>query len=361
MSFRRGILKAWEGNPAAPTWSVALTKGLGPMGNLYGAAMAHRRRRYETEKAGVSKIPVPVISIGNIALGGTGKTPTVAWLVEKLILKGRKPAVVSRGYGGRPKDVMVVGDGKGSLMAAPPAADEAAMLARRYPDLLVLTGAERSFVAKKAVEEFGADVIVLDDGFQHLALHRDMDMVVLRGDSPFGNGKVVPAGVLREPVSALKRADAVLLTGECVVHTREEIQSLIPDIPMFTGHLEPDALLDSRGENTGSPDELKGARVIVVSGVGNPYGFEKMLESLDVEVMVHHEYPDHAHYALADGVRLVSSMQKTGADFILTTEKDAVKLSPLLSNAPHCVLRVVMKIDEEMNLSDLIEGKVLSS
>ena len=361
MSFRRAVLQAWEGDPSSPAWSRMLAKSLGPLGSLYGAAMANRRRRYEAEKANVSKIPVPVVSIGNLALGGTGKTPTVAWLVEKLILNGRKPAVVSRGYGGRPKDVMVVGDGKGSLMAAPPAADEAAMLARRYPDLLVLTGAERSFVAKKAVEEFGADVVVLDDGFQHLALHRDMDVVVLRGDSPFGNGKVVPAGVLREPVSALISADAVLLTGECAGRTREEIQSLVPDIPVFTGHLEPDALLDSRGENTGSPDELKGARVVAVSGLGNPHGFEKMLESLDVEVIAHHEYPDHAHYALADGVRLVSSMQKTGADFILTTEKDAVKLSPLLSNAPHRVLRVVMKIDEEMNLSALIEKELFSS
>ena len=323
--------------------------------------MARRRRRYESGKAGVSKIPVPVVSIGNLTLGGTGKTPTVAWLVEQLVLKGRKPAVVSRGYGGRPKDVMVVGDGMGSLMTAPPAADEAAMLARRYPDLLVLTGAERSYVAKKAVEEFGADVVVLDDGFQHLALHRDMDVVVLRGDCPFGNGKVVPAGVLREPVAALKRADAVLVTGECADRSRDEVRSLIPDIPMFTGRLEPDALLDSSGEKIRSPDELQGARVVAVSGLGNPNGFVKMLESLDIEITTHHEYPDHANYALADGVRLVSSLQKTGADFILTTEKDASKLSRLLSNTPLRVLRVVMKIDDETNLAALIEKKAFSS
>ncbi len=361
MSFRSGILQSWEGNPSSPAWARVLTRSLGPLGSLYGAAMARRRRRYESGKADVSKIPVPVISIGNITLGGTGKTPTVAWLAEKLALKGRKPAVVSRGYGGRPKDVMVVGDGKGRLMDAPPAADEAAMLARRYPGLLVLTGAERSFVAKKAVEEFEADVVVLDDGFQHMALHRDVDVVVLRGDCPFGNGKVVPAGVLREPVSALRRADAILITGECADSTRENIQSLNPDIPMFTGHLEPDAFLDSRGENTGAPDELKGARVVAVSGLGNPHGFEKMLESLDIEIVVHHEYPDHAHYALADGVRLVSSLQKAGADFILTTEKDAAKLSPLLREAPLRVLRVTMKIDDEMNLAGLIEKSAFSS
>ena len=132
-----------------------------------------------------------------------------------------------------------MGDGKGSLMAAPPAADEAAMLALRYPEVLILTGAERSFVAKKAVEEFGVDVVVLDDGFQHLALHRDMDVVVLRGDRPFGNGKVVPAGVLREPVSALMRADAVLVTGECADRTRKEIQSFIPGVPVSRDILSP--------------------------------------------------------------------------------------------------------------------------
>ena len=361
MSFRRGILMAWEDNPSSPAWSRVLTKGLQPLGSLYGAAMARRRRRYETGKARVGKNPVPVISIGNLTMGGTGKTPTVAWLVEKLTSKGRKPAVVSRGYGGRPKDVMVVGDGRGRLMSAPPAADEAAMLARRYPDLLVLTGSDRSLVAEKAVEEFGADVIVLDDGFQHLALSRDMDVVVLRGDYPFGNGWVIPAGVLREPVSALERADAVLMTGECADRTKKEIRSLIPDIPLFTGHLEPDALLDSRGEKVGLPDELKGAKVVAVSGLGNPYGFEKTLESLNVEVMMHHEYPDHAHYALADGVRLVSSLQKTKADFILTTEKDAVKLSVMLSNVPLLVLRVMMRIDDEMNLTAMIEKKVFSS
>ena len=307
------------------------------------------------------KNSVPVISIGNLALGGTGKTPTVAWILAKLLSKGRKPAVVSRGYGGRPKDVMVVSDGEGSLMSAPPAADEAAMLARRYPDLPVLTGADRSLVTEKAVEEFGADVVVLDDGFQHLSLCRDMDVVLLRGDYPFGNGRVIPAGILREPVSALKRADAVLVTGECADRTRKEIQSLVGDIPIFTGRLEPDSLLDSRGEKIGMPDELRGARVVAVSGLGNPRGFEKMLESLNVELLAHHEYPDHAHYALADGVRLISSLKKTGADFILTTEKDAVKLSTLLSKTPLRILRVMMKINEDANLTALLDKKVFSS
>ncbi len=361
MSFRRGILMAWEDNPLSPVWSRVLTKGFKPLGSIYGAAMAYRRQRYEAGKAHVMKNSVPVISIGNLVLGGTGKTPTVAWILEKLLSKGRKPAVVSRGYGGRPKDVMVVSDGKGSLMSGPPAADEAAMLARRYPDLPILTGADRSLVAEKAAEEFGADVVVLDDGFQHLSLCRDIDVVLLRGDYPFGNGRVIPAGILREPVSALKRADAVLVTGECADRTRKEIQSLVADIPIFTGRLEPDSLLDSRGEKIGMPDELKGAKVVAVSGLGNPHGFEKMLESLNVELLVHHEYPDHTHYALADGVRLISSLKKTGADFILTTEKDAVKLSTLLGKVPFRILRVMMKINEDANLTALLDKKVFSS
>ncbi len=360
MSFRRSILKAWESDPSSPAWSHALAKSLSPLGSIYGAAMASRRRRYETGKVRVAKNPAPVISIGNLTLGGTGKTPTVAWLAEKLALQGRRPAIVSRGYGARPRDVLVVGDGKGSLMTSPPAADEAAMLARRYPDLVVLTGAERSFVAEKAVEEFEADVVVLDDGFQHLALDRDVDVVVLRGDFPFGNGRVVPAGVLREPVSALGRANVVLVTGECCAQTRSEIHSLAPDVPIFTGHLAPDALLDARGEIAGAPEDLRGVKVVAVSGLGNPRGFEKLLESLDAEVLAHHEYPDHANYALADGVRIVSSLQDTGAEFILTTEKDAVKLSSLLSKAPFRVLRVVMRIDDEVSLSDLIEKMAFS-
>lgn len=361
MSLRRGVLAAWEGSPGSPAWARALTGGLAPLGAAYGAVMAVRRRRHEVGKSRAERIPAPVVSVGNLTLGGTGKTPAVAWLLEKLLAGGRKPAVVSRGYGGRPRDVMVVGDGKGARMPAPPAADEAAMLARRYPALPVLTGADRSFVARKAVEEFGADVVLLDDGFQHLALARQMDLVLLRGERPFGNGRVTPAGALREPVSALRCADAVLVTGECAARTRDEIRSLAPNAPVFAGSLEPHSLWDARGESAGLPDALAGARVVAVSGLGNPRAFERTLESLRVEALAHHAYPDHAHYALADGVRLISSLRKTGADFILTTEKDGVKLAPLLRGAPLRILRVVMRIDEDAEAAALVERKVSAS
>ncbi len=358
MSLRRGVLMAWEGNPSSPAWARMLTGGLAPLGVAYGAVMSHRRRRHEVGKTRAEKIPAPVVSVGNLTLGGTGKTPAVAWMLEKLLARGRKPAVVSRGYGGRPRDVMVVGDGQGKRMPSPPAADEAAMLARRYPALPVLTGADRSFVARKAVEEFGADVVVLDDGFQHLALAREMDMVLLRGDHPFGNGRATPAGALREPVSALRCADAVLVMGACAARTRSEIRSLAPDAPVFAGNLEPHSLWNARGERTGLPDALGGARVVAVSGLGNPRAFERTLESLRVEVLAHHAYPDHAHYALADGVRLISSLRKTGADFILTTEKDGVKLSPLLQAVPLRILRVVMKVAEDAEATALVERKL---
>ncbi len=361
MSLRRGILMAWEGNPLSPTWSRVLASGLLPLGVVYGAAMAYRRGRYAAEKIRVERIPVPVISVGNLAFGGTGKTPTVAWVLERLLLKGRRPAVVSRGYGGRSGDVMVVCDGGGGRMPSPPAGDEAAMLAWRYPHLPILTGVDRSFVAQKAAEEFGADVVVVDDGFQYLSLFREMDLVLLRGDCPFGNGRVTPAGVLREPVSALRRADAVLMTGECSDRARGEIQSLVQEVPVFTGSLEPDSILNSQGETVGAPDVLRGRKVVAVSGVGNPYGFERTLESLRVEVLAHHAYPDHARYVVADGARLASSLQKTGADFILTTEKDAIKLTPFLGETPFYTLRVAMKINDDTDLAALVEEKLFSS
>lgn len=360
MRLRRGVLAAWEGDPASPVWSRALAGSLSPLGAVYGASMARRRRRYEDGKARAEKIAAPVVSVGNLTLGGTGKTPTVAWTLEKLLAGGRRPAVVSRGHGARPGDAMVVSDGEGGLTASPPAADEAAMLARRYPGLPVLTGARRARVARKAAEEFGADAVVLDDGFQHLSLSREMDLVLLRGDRPFGNGRVTPAGALREPASALARADAVLVTGECSARARSGIQSLARGAPVFGGRLSPDSVLDARGEKAGSPDALQGARVVAVSGLGNPRGFEKTLESLGVEVLAHHAYADHARYAPADGALLASSLREASADFILTTEKDAVKLAPLLGGTPLRVLRVVMRIDEDAALAALIEQKLFS-
>ncbi len=351
MRGRAGILRALEGEPGVPAWASGALAALSPAGWVYGAWMGLRRRLYEGGLLRESEAPVPVLSVGNLTLGGTGKTPAVAWALERLLGAGRRPAVVSRGYGGASEAVTVVGDGRGSVLPCPPAADEAVMLARRFPQTPLLTGRDRPAAARRAAKEFGAELVLLDDGFQHLALWRNLDLVLLRGECPFGNGRVFPAGALREPRGALRRADVVLMTGDVdfgglrQAERRREVEAAAPRAQIFAGFLVPEVLLDGGGNAVGRPADLAGAAVVAVSGIARPEGFSDALSRLGAVVRRHHAHPDHAAYTPAAAERLLASLHETGADLIVTTEKDAVKLAPLLPGGPLRVLRVGFQID----------------
>ena len=343
--MRDPLVMALDGEEGAPVWARAFAWWLAPAGGLYRTGMALRRRFYEGGVLASRSAPVPVLSVGNLTLGGTGKTPAAAWIVSRLLEAGKRPALVSRGYRGGSRGVMVVGDVKGTVLPSPPAGDEAAMLGRRFPRVPVLTGAVRADAAERAAREFGADVIVLDDGFQHLALRRDWDLVLVRGERPWGNGRVFPAGALREPLSALRRASAILLVGEADAETRAQVAALAPQAPVFTARMVPEGLLDGEGKPAEGLDALRGRRVIAVSGIARPEGFMATLAGLAVEVAEHHPYPDHAAYGAMDAARLAEGLRRTGADLLLTTEKDAVKLAPLLRGAPLRALRVGLDIE----------------
>ncbi|MBI3025276.1 MAG: tetraacyldisaccharide 4'-kinase [Candidatus Tectomicrobia bacterium] len=345
MRGRDPLLMALDGEEGAPVWARAFAWWLAPAGAVYRAGMALRRRLYERGALPSRSVPAPVLSVGNLTLGGTGKTPAVAWVISRLLEAGRRPAVVSRGYRGGAAGVTVVGDGKGSVLSSPPAGDEAAMLARRFPQVPVLTGAVRSDAAERAVREFGAEVIVLDDGFQHLALRREWDLVLVRGERPWGNGRVFPAGALREPFSALRRASAILLTGEAQGEAGEKIASWAPHVPLFRAWLVPEGLLDGAGRPAGGLDALRGVRAVAVSGIARPEGFAAMLAGLGVAVAAHHAYPDHAAYGALEAGCLAESLRRAGADLLLTTEKDAVKLAPWLPGEAVRVLRVGLEIE----------------
>ncbi len=353
MLDRGGLLLALEGDERAPLWARLALAGLAPAGWLWGDVMRLRRSLYEAGFGGSEQPACPVVSVGNLTLGGTGKTPAVAWLVSRLIEAGERPAMVSRGYGGKGREVRIVSEGRGNVLSSPPASDEAVLMARMFSSVPVVTGKDRPAAARRA-EALGAGVIVVDDGFQHLALKRSFDLVVLRGDLPFGNGRMFPAGLLREPLRALQRAGAILITGEAVPGIREKASSLAPEAEIFEGRLAPSALVNLEGLAIGSLDDLRGTGIVAVSGIGNPDGFLRTLEGLGAKILKNLAFSDHAVYGEVEVARIAAALKETGAELVVATEKDAVKLTDLPGTKPFRDLRVELEIEGGDELERLI-------
>jgi len=347
------LLRALAGDEDAPLWARFALAGLAPAGWLWGDVMRHRLSFYKAG-FGIKEQPTcPVISVGNLTLGGTGKTPAVAWLLSRLLEAGERPAMVSRGYGGAGRGVRVVSEGQGDMLSSPPASDEAVQMARMFPSVPVVTGKDRPVAARRA-QEIGAGVIVVDDGFQHLALRRCFDLVVLRGDRPFGNGRMFPAGSLREPIGAVQRAGAILITGEAAPGIREKIAALAPEVNIFEGRLVPSALVDLVGVVAGNLDDLRGVGVVAVSGIGNPDGFLRTLVGLGANILKHLVFPDHTVYGENEVANITAAVKETGADFAVATEKDAVKLVDISGAGYIRALRVEMEIEGGGELEHII-------
>ncbi|MDI6790043.1 MAG: tetraacyldisaccharide 4'-kinase [Thermodesulfobacteriota bacterium] len=236
-------------NPKLATRNLLVTMLnylLSPLGYLYGQVMRLRSRFYEFGLFKTRSLACRVISIGNLTLGGTGKTPLTIWLARYLKGKGQKVAIVSRGYRAKNKrPVSIVSDGQRILLGPDEAGDEPFMMARNLPGVPLLTGKERFLVGMRAIEDFSPDVVLLDDGYQHLGLDRDLNLLLLRTVKPFGKGRVFPAGTLREPLSALKRADAFILTyaeeeaGSVMEEQRLFLQERFPNKPVFVSYCKP--------------------------------------------------------------------------------------------------------------------------
>ncbi|MDA8125525.1 MAG: tetraacyldisaccharide 4'-kinase [Deltaproteobacteria bacterium] len=325
----------------------------------YGIAMAARNRLYDGGILRQERLPCRVISVGNLTVGGTGKTPMVIFLANLLKTRGRRPAVLSRGYGGSAQGpVNVVSDGNRICMNWREAGDEPALIARAIEGVPVLTGPARALTGRTALERFGADCLILDDGFQHRALHRDLDIVLIDAARPFGNGYILPRGPLRESPQELRRAHLIVRTGSAEGSVDA---SLLPDLPLpsFRGTHQPVALVEADTGRVRPLADLQGRKVCAFAGIGRPESFRKSLTELGADIKAFRAYPDHHPYASADLDLLRQLAGETGADRIVTTEKDGVRLADFPDFLPHVLLlRIGMEIAPAEPFRELIFSRL---
>lgn len=281
----------------------------------YTLAVQLRNRRFDRSVSAIERVEVPVISIGNLTLGGTGKTPMVKWVARYLRANDLRVAILSRGYGAT----------EGAKN------DEALELEQSLPDVPHLQSPDRVAIARTAIEELESQVLLQDDGFQHRRLGRDLDIVLIDATQPFGFGHVFPRGTLREPLRGLGRAGVVCLTRADRVspQERESIRSRVARLAPQAHWCEvvhaPQSLLDAAG-NLAPLSQLAGRRVAAFCGIGNPAAFRSTLEGVGATVVHWREFPDHHAFTAADVESLTREITTAQVDHVVCTHKDLVKL-----------------------------------
>jgi len=308
MGVREAVLAAWTDGLRSPLGGV-----LGAMAVPYRLGVSLRNRAFDAGWRRAERVPARVVSVGNIVVGGSGKTPVTLWLANRLATAGRRPAIVARGYGRRARGVVIVGDGGRPWVSAQEGGDEAALLARRFAGP-VLTAPDRIAASRVAIERFGVDTIVLDDGFQHRRIARDVDVVLVT--SPVAKERMLPAGPLREPTASLARADVVLAAPGVSV----------PPVkcPVHEVRIEPEAVVRVVGEAWEEEPlhVLSGRAVVAAAGIARPERFLDALAALGADVVTSVLRPDHHAWSAAE-VRDVC--RRAGGALVVTTEKDLVK------------------------------------
>jgi tetraacyldisaccharide 4'-kinase len=327
---------------------------LEPVAAAYGAGVAIRNALYDRGLVPVARVPATVVSVGNLTVGGSGKTPTVLWLAAALVRRGRRVGVIARGYGKRRRGVVVVGTEGRALVDPADGGDEATLVATRLA-VPVIAAERRADGAALACERFGCDTLVLDDGFQHRALARDADLVLVPGDGL--PERLFPAGPLREPPRALARARAVLALGD---ESRSARPPVAPrDTPTFVGRVVPTATVVVAEDGVAVHDlgVLPRRAVVAVAGVARPERFWDLLGRLGVEVVERLRFPDHHPYTSADLERIRHAATARGRA-IVTTEKDLVKLARLegADALGLYALRIEVEIEAGERLVDLLVG-----
>jgi tetraacyldisaccharide 4'-kinase len=347
--WRSGYVRMTVEGPES-TWPSLLYWGLCPLSFFYGLIMRIRSSLYRAGLKSSYRASVPVISIGNMVIGGTGKTPMVDYLVRYISRLGVRCAVVSRGYGGSYRqDVARVKIADGTLkMTAVEFGDEPSLLAKRNPGVPVYVARKKS-LGVQAAERDGVQLILLDDGFQHLAVHRDVDIVLLDEKRPFGNGRLLPAGILREPRSALQRADVVVMT-----RSSPEMKSpLYYNGPVLRSCHQLDKTIKTLDGSVVPESDYRGKRCLAFAGIARPKEFFQSLRNFGFSNIEEIPLSDHQEYNQDILNRLLRSCDNH--DLLITTEKDAVKLSAEDFPKPCYKVGVEMVFDDFAPLAALLD------
>jgi tetraacyldisaccharide 4'-kinase len=323
ISCDRYLRELWEGKRRT-AGDKLLVAFLLPCAIIYSLVLRLRGFFYSRGILRSFCLGVPVISVGNLSVGGTGKTPMTVLIARLLLSRGKRVAVLSRGYGGAGGDaVHIVSDGSRILLPTAEAGDEPVLLARSVPGLIVVTGADRYRAGLVALERFQPEVLLLDDGYQHLRLQRDLNILLLDARRPFGNGWTLPAGLLREPVSAVRRADLVVYTRA----DRTALCPAIPGIPVCRSSHRLVGVVPLSGGLTSSFSVFAGRKGVACAGIAVPETFFAALLREGLELSATLAFRDHCPYEAADRAVILHALQESGVDYLITTEKDAVKLA----------------------------------
>lgn len=352
-----------------------MTAILAPIGWLYGKIVDVRNALYERAWLKSQPLGMKTISVGNITAGGTGKTPLVALVAEILADNGEKVCILTRGYGREnPQERVLVSDGQSLLADAGKGGDEPAELARRLVGkAVVIADADRVSAAEWAKERFGITAFVLDDAFQHRRARRDLDIVCIDATNPFGGEQMLPAGMLREPLHNLKRANAVVITranlAEDIDGLRSRIERLTPDAfvfycesrisrmtPLSEFHSMPQGT-QKKATNTAPNMSIKDPKItesLAFCGIGNPDNFFSQLRQEGVQPSATLAFRDHYVYSRRDVSAIESRAKDVGAAVLLTTAKDAVKLEGRNFRLPCYVVEIELLLDDYEGLRSML-------
>lgn len=331
-----------------------------PLSAIYSAVTRARLAAYGRGLLSISKLPLPVISVGNLTTGGTGKTPLVEWICRRIALDGKRVCVLTRGYGRvNPGTQVVVSSGTEILIGEAEAGDEPFLLAQNLLGIAaVICNPNRVAAGEWAIENLGTEIFVLDDAFQYLRVARDLNIVTIDATDPWGGERLLPQGRLREPPKGLARADCVVLTradrADDLDSITGTVQEFAGDIPVFTSRMRTTSLRTLDGAPVVSPVQPAGA----FCGVGNPESFFNQLRREGYEAAFTCAFPDHHQYKQIDVDGLVREAKAHGAESLITTAKDAIKLRRLDLSIPCYVLEIEISIDEDDRFVQLMRNAI---